>query len=160
MKHFSDLEDNEISLLADSDFQDTIQGEARELVESAFDTYRDVMSSSDDDVARVKAADKIISLAGYQEKQQSALPSGVSEEVFKLALTGLGQLAGIARSSSNAESILRNVSPAKTDPRPVLPEMLRDDSPMNKAQLVPDNESIASVIAKERYEIFERKPGD
>lgn len=155
MRLLSELSDGECAALADPEFQEVVQDNARELVSDAFDTYSDVMHSSDDDQARVKAADKILALAGYQEKQtQSLLPSGVSEEVFKIALAGLGQLAGIARSSASTSAILRDVTPAKSDPRPQL-AVAADDSPLNRksAKESADNDAIPAIISKERYEI-------
>jgi hypothetical protein len=158
MNVLSDMDVEELALLADQDFREQVQVEARTLSGEAFDTYRDVMSSSSDDQARVKAADRILSLAGIEEKQ-NILPSGVSEEVFKLALAGLGQLAGIAKLPNASTSILKNVTPAKNDPR-LIPqlEMPKDDSPMNtKSIAIDDNDAILNVIAGERYEIYERK---
>ena len=163
MKLLSDLEDEELVALADADFQESVQSEARTLVPDALNTYATVMNSSDDDNARVKAADKIISLAGFQEKQNATLPSGVSEEVFKLALAGLGQLAGIAASSHATDAILRNVTPAKTDPRMLVDIETKhavDDSPLNtspKNSDNNDNDEIVNLISKERYEIINRQ---
>jgi hypothetical protein len=158
MRMLSDLEPEELALLADSDFRESVQVEARSLAADAFDTYTEVMHSSDDDQARLKAADKILSLAGIEEKQ-TALPLGVSEEVFKIALAGLGQLAGIARASSESSAILRNVTPAKSDPRAAtLIEESKDDSPMSRKPITEnDNDAIINAISGERYEIIERK---
>jgi hypothetical protein len=154
----SDMEPDELALLADADFHESIQGEARSRASDAFDTITSVMESSDDDMARLKAADKVLALAGIEEKRE-ALPSSVSEEVFRIALAGLGKLAGIASASGFQSMILRDVSPAKADPRPLLESGL-DDSPLNARPKPPieDNEEIANLIAGERYEIFERKP--
>lgn len=155
MDFLSELDVEDIVALSDESFRESVQDEARSLAGEAFDVYREVMSSSDDDVARLKAADKILSLSGIEEKQ-TALPSGVSEEVFKLALAGLGQLAGIARTSPEAAAILRNVTPAKSDPRPML-EVEVDDSPMNRREAYkPSNDEVVNLIAGERYEIIER----
>jgi hypothetical protein len=159
MKGLCDYEPEELASLSDLDFQETVQAEARSRVNDAFNTYDEVMSSSEDDAARVKAADKILSLAGFSEKQSSTLLSGVSEEVFKLALAGLGQLAGIAQNSSSASSILRNVTPAAVDPRPLALESLDDDSPLNrnpKVELENDNDAITNILSGERYEIINR----
>lgn len=160
MQRLSELEPEELALLADSDYQETVQAEARELTEDAFSVYTEVMHSSDDDQARLKAADKVIALAGFKEKQQEmVLPTSISEEVFKIALAGLGQLAGIARSSPEAQAILRNVTPAKTDPRPMTIPNPIDDSPMNRRgpQDEGDNDEIINIIGGERYEIIERR---
>ena len=152
----SELSEEQLLSIADNDFQETIQSEAKSLSQQAMNTYQEVMLSSDDDKARVQAADKILSLAGFQEKQSSSLPSGVSEEVFKLALAGLGQLAGIAQSSGMPQ-ILRNVTPEKTDPRPMF-ETSIDNSPMNRKTLIENEDSSEdNHIIKERYEIIERK---
>jgi hypothetical protein len=156
MRSLSDLEPEEIASLADEDFQEIVQSEARSHADLAIDTYVEVAERSDDDAARVKAADRILAIGGFQEKQsKTALPLGVSEEVFKIALAGLGHLAGIAQSSSSVNAILRNVTPAKTDPRPFVE--LKDDSPMNRQLPTDDNDAIVNVIAGERYEIIERK---
>ena len=162
VKSLSDFEPEELASLADSDFQESIQSEARSLSANAFDVYSEVMASSDDDVARIKAADKIIAMAGFQERQQSSLPIGVSEEVFKLALAGLGQLAGIAKGSAVAPQFLRNVTPAKSDPRlnpMVLSKPQVDDSPMNQNRdsSLNDNDAIVDAVARERYEIINRQ---
>jgi hypothetical protein len=159
MRLLSDMEPDELALLADEDFRESVQTEARSLSSEAFDTYVDVMHSSDDDGARVKAADKILSLAGIEEKQQQ-LPSSVSEEVFRIALAGLGKLAGIAQ-GAGVQQVFRDVTPAKADPRSA--ELMRldiqpDDSPMSRRPLdESDNDAVIDVIAGERYEIFDRK---
>ena len=149
MRLLEDLEDDEVIFLADADFHEVIQNEARNMVSEAIDAYREVATSSDDDNARVKAADRIIALAGFEEKGKE-LPSGISPEVFAQALAGLGVLAGIAQSSSAQSAILRNVSPAKSDPRPQFAIPI-DDSPMNRKVENPDQ------VLGERYEIIERK---
>jgi hypothetical protein len=155
MDMLSDLDADQIAELSDETFRESVQVEARTYMGDVLDTYHDVMTSSEDDVARVKAAKEISLLAGIQEDRQ-ALPSGVSEEVFKLALAGLGQLAGIARTSSVSQQILRNVTPARADPRPML-EPAQDDSPMSRRpQPVDDNEAIVNLVAAERYEITQR----
>jgi hypothetical protein len=161
VRSLSDFEPEELAALADADFRETVVSEARSQIADAFDTYHEVMTSSDDDQARVKAADRIVALSGFEEKQ-TALPSGVSEEVFKLALAGLGQLAGIARASAPTDAIFRNVTPAATDPRLLPSIQAKDDSPMNvraEASLAAedDNAEIAMLFGKERYEIIDRK---
>ena len=157
----SDLSDDEVAELCDEDYQETIQSEARTRVDQAFSVYDEIMVGSDDDQARAKVADKILALSGFKEKQQqSQLPSSISEEVFKIALAGLGQLAGIAQASNGVNAILRNVTPARSDPRPQLPEI--DTSPMNRKPTrdeADDNDDIINAIGGERYEIFERKSG-
>jgi hypothetical protein len=155
----SEMEPEELALLADSDFRESVQCEARSLAADAFNTYEEVMSTSDDDAARIAAADRIMKLSGGME-EKAMLPNGVSEEVFKLAIAGLGQLAGIARSSSESSAILRNVTPAANDPRhpSILQAQLIDDSPMNRRLKSEDsNDEIANIIAGERYEIIESK---
>lgn len=119
------LSAEELVKLSDENFQDVIRQEARALSAQAMDTYEEVMASSDDDQARLMAADRVLKLSDAHD-EKLALPSGLTEEVFKIALAGLGSLAKIARASTN-ELVLKDVSPAKTDPRPVL----TDNSPMN-----------------------------
>jgi hypothetical protein len=158
MDFLSELDADDIAQLSNEDFRDEVQREARSLAGDALDTYREVMNGSDDDRARIAAADKVLALAGIEEKQ-AALPDGISADVFKLALAGLGQLAGIAKTSPAATAILRNVTPAHNDPRPQIEISAPiDDSPMNRRVAAPhdDNESIVNFIAGERYEIVER----
>jgi len=154
MDFLSDLDEEQVAALSDDDFQEAVQTEARSHAGDALRAYVEVATESDDDQARVKAADRLIAIGGFQEKaQKAALPSGVSEEVFRLAIAGLGQLAGIARSSASVDAILRNVTPAKVDPRPqvtVTIPALTDDSPLNRME---DNDEVVELFAKERYEI-------
>lgn len=158
MRSLADLDEAELVALADGDFQESVQSEARKLVPDAITTYEDVMLFSDDDQARIKAADKVLAIAGYQEKQATSLPSGITPETFALALMGLGQLAGIAQSSALAPQILKNVTPARTDPRIALPD------PMTKAaqssvldRSESDNDQIISILQGERFEIRDRQ---
>jgi hypothetical protein len=158
MRLITNLTNDQILMLSDKDFQDSVEDEARTSVPEAFTTYRDVMSSSDDDKARIMAADKIMSLAGIEEKEDSKLSSGISEEVFKLALAGLSQLAGVVKSASASPEVLRNVSPAKTDPRPSFtsPLELTSDSPLDRMNNQSDTESERNPYG-ERYEIRNRE---
>jgi hypothetical protein len=149
----SDLSEDELLALSSDEFCDSVEDAAKLLVPDALDTYADVMNQDDDHGARVKAADKILELAGAR-KQQIALPPGLSPEIFGLALAGLGQLAGIARGSTAEAQILRNVSPAKADPRLMPQELLAEKPKPSRAQDSSiDNEAIAEVIAHERFEI-------
>ena len=154
-----DLEDEELLALSSDEFCNTVEADAKLLVSDALDTYADVMRQDDDHGARVKAADKIMEIAGVR-KQQMALPQGLSPEIFGLALAGLGQLAGIAKASGASEQILRNVSPAKSDPRLVPQELLAPKVSSRLPPSKPDNDSITEVIAHERYEIKNPKPQD
>lgn len=147
-----DLEDEELLALSSDEFCDSVEADAKLLVAEALETYSEVMHQDDDHGARVKAADKIMEIAGVR-KQQIALPQGISPEIFGLALAGLGQLAGIAKSSGASEQILRNVSPAKSDPRLVPQELLTPKASSRLPPSKPDNDSITEVIAHERYEI-------
>ena len=109
------LDPEELVALSDVDFQETIKLKAKALAATAMDTIEDVMSSSDDGQARLAAATKTLDLAGARDASRS-LPMGVSDEVFRIALAGFAQLASIAH-DSNAAPLLRDVSPARSDPR-------------------------------------------
>lgn len=111
------LDPEELVALSDADFQESIKQRAKALAASAMDTIEDVMVSSDDDQARLIAANKTLDLAGARDDAR-ALPFGISDEVFRIALAGFGQLAAIA-GTSHSGMILRDVTPAKTDPRPL-----------------------------------------
>jgi len=111
--------------MSDGDFQHKIRSTSRGLTAKAMATYVDVMDESDDDAARVTAADRIIKLSEAQ--QERSLPSGLTEEIFAMALAGLGRIAALSQ-ASNPEPIFRNVTPAKADPRPFA---LIDDSPLS-----------------------------
>ena len=156
----SDLDDETLLALSTEDFALSVEEEAKLLMPNVLETYKDVMDQDDDQGARVKAAEKISELAGVK-KQELALPQGLSAEVFGLALAGLGQLAGIARMSGIQEQILKNVTPAKSDPR-LIPQELLETSKPKAPRVGPkalDNEDIIGVIAHERFEITEPKKG-
>jgi len=115
MNPLDSLDPEELVAMSDGDFQDTIQKKARALAAQAMDTIADVMISSDDDQARLTGAFKTLDLAGARDKS-SALPFGITDEVFRIALAGFGQLASIAACTSPIQT-LRDVTPARTDPR-------------------------------------------
>lgn len=121
------LNPEELVSLSDQDFQGKVRKHARSRTAEAMNAIEEVMNGSDDDQARLMAATKMLKIAKAEdEEQKSILPFGVSEEVFRIALAGLGKLAGLA-SLANPSMVLRNVTPASTDPRPFIP----DDSPLN-----------------------------
>jgi hypothetical protein len=160
MRALSELEDEELASLSESDFSATLQAEARLSVPEALETISSVMSDSEDDNAKLKAADKILSLAGVKEKPQAMLPNGLTPELFAIALAGLGQLAGIANTSHVSDSILINVTPAKTDPRliPHIEVLEQLSSTVEHSSLEEDDNSlVVEMFAKERYEIKERQ---
>jgi len=119
------LDPSVLMQMSDGDFQHKVRSTSRGLTAKALETYVDVMDNSDDDAARVTASDRIIKLSEAQ--QERSLPSGLTEEVFAMALAGLGRIASLAQ-ASNPEPIFRNVTPAKADPRPFA---LIDDSPLS-----------------------------
>lgn len=121
------LNSEELVQMANADFQVSIRSRAKALSAKALDVIEDIMSTSEEDDTRLAAATKVLSLAGVSDATKS-LPLGVSEEVFRLALSGLGQLAGIASASTHVNAIMRNVTPAATDPRK---RVDFDDSPLN-----------------------------
>jgi|WetSurMetagenome_2_1015567.scaffolds.fasta_scaffold90514_4 hypothetical protein len=151
----ADLDDEALLALSSDEFCDTIEDEAKLLVSDALDTYTDVMRQDEDHSARVKAADKIMELAGVR-KQQIALPQGISQEVFALAIAGLGQLAGIARDSAQSAAILKNVTPAKSDPRLVPQDFLAPRVSRIAPKTDNDNDKVIEGYSHERYEIKER----
>ena len=123
MNPLEKLDPEELIKLSDEDFQDTVQQKARAMVAEAMSTIEDVMTSSDDDQARLTAATKTLDLAGAREANK-ALPFGVSEEVFAIALAGLLKLPSLGTGET---LLLRDVTPAKADPR----MLSLDDSPLN-----------------------------
>lgn len=147
MTALSELADEELLALSDLEFREQVQNEARLLAPQALETYQEVMTGAEDDRARVAAADKILLLAGVSDRQ-NALPVGVTAEVFASALAGLGKIVGIANVSDASASILRNVTPAKADPRMLIE--LPDDSPFNRTEnLEPDdNEDIINALGQ------------
>lgn len=160
MDFLSELEPEIIAQLSNEDFEDKVRSEAKSLAGEAIDTYRDVMNNGEDDKARVLAADRVLSISGIDSENKS-LPLGVSEEVFKIAIAGFAQLASIARNSSSSNQILRDVSPAKSDPRKSEVSLLESSSQESSLEQIPlkeSNEEIVNVIAKERYEIVDRIP--
>jgi hypothetical protein len=157
MPKLSDLSDEELASFADQDFRDSVKEEARDFASDAFDVYTDVMNTSDDDQARLTAANRVLELAGVKEEKSALSSFGVSEEVFKIALAGMCQLAGIARDSSSQSAILRNVSPAKSDPRLIPALETKDDSPMSRSPRTENNDAVINAISGERYEIIQAK---
>lgn len=131
MNPLESLDPEELISLSDVDFQEAIRRHARAKTSDAMNTIENVMNSSDDDQARLLAAGKILKIAKAEEEDEKRglLGSGVSEEVMALALAGFAKLASIAAEGS-PQAILRNVTPAQSDPRPFIP----DDSPLNTRQ--------------------------
>lgn len=153
MRMLSDMASDELASLSDQDFQEVLQTEARSHADLAVQTYVDVAQSGEDENARVKAADRLLAVGGFQERNLgSGLPSGVSEEVFKLALVGFAQLAGIAKSAGSVNSILRDVAPARSDPRSAeVARLTREPVP----EPSPEPEDFR-LFQGERYEIVDR----
>lgn len=157
MDFLSELDADVIAQLSNEDFEDHVVFEAKSLAGEAFDTYREVMTSSEDDRARIAAADKVLSLAGVNDNR-SSLPSGVSEEVFKIALSGLCQLASIAKASPKSSEVLRNVTPSRSSyqDQDSLPKISAPiNAPGHLSQPEPINETM-TFVSKERYEINDR----
>jgi hypothetical protein len=134
------LDPKELVALSDIDFQDTVRKHARAKVADAFLTIEDVMDSSDDDQARLIAAGKILNIAKVDDERQKVLPLGVSEEVMKIALAGFAQLASIARDTTTT-AVLRDVTPARADPRPLLPDLSPLDVPLESKELPDEDET-------------------
>ena len=144
----SNLSIEELSSMSDMEFQGKIRHHARSRTDAALATIEDVMHNSDDDQARLLAANRYLKLAKAEEEERaSALPFGVSEEVFRIALAGLGEIAQIAALTSPS-AILRDVSPAPADPRPIVP----DDSPLNAPKA---KQLRASRLSDDDYEVPE-----
>ena len=121
------LDPEELVLLSDVEFQAKVRKHARSKTADAMNVIEDVMHSSEDDQARLIAATKMLKIAKAEEEEKGAfLPSSIPPEVFAIALAGLGKLAGIAQANL-PQAVLRNVTPASSDPRPFIP----DDSPLN-----------------------------
>lgn len=126
MNPLESLNPEELISLTDRDFQDSVKLRARALTGEAIEVIHEVMHESDDDQARLLAAGKILNVAKVEQEDLKALPLGVSEEVMRIALSGFAQLASIARDTTTTAK-LRDVTPARSDPRPFIP----DDSPLN-----------------------------
>jgi hypothetical protein len=121
------LEPEELIALSDIEFQGHVRRHARSKAGNAMATIEEVMNTSDDDQARILAATKMLKIAKAEEEEKGTfLPSSIPPEVFAIALAGLGKLAGIAQANL-PQAVLRNVTPASSDPRPFIP----DDSPLN-----------------------------
>ena len=151
MNPLSDLKPEEILALSDSDFQGKVKDHARTRTAKALSTIEEVMDESDDDQARLIAATKMLKIAKAEDEQLVALPTGISEEVFRIAIAGLGKLAEIAADASPS-SVLRNVTPASTDPRP----FIADDSPLNRRPALLDSqESPDEDIHEENVQVEE-----
>ena len=140
------LDPKELISLSDSGFQETVRKHARGKTALAMQTIQEVMTESDDDQARLIAATKILKIAKAEDEQSgTALPFGITEEVLKIALAGLGKLASIA-GANLPSAVLRDVTPARSDPRPFIP----DDSPLNRAiPVIPDFPDADSDISIE-----------
>jgi hypothetical protein len=149
------LDPEELIKLSDEDFQDTVQQKARAMVAEAMETIQTVMVSSDDDQARLTAATKTLDLAGAREANK-ALPFGVSEEVFAIALAGLLKLPSLGTGET---LLLRDVTPAEADPR----MLSLDDSPLNAsapkakhlAPRIVDNDDSTSEILEDSLNVEE-----
>ena len=147
MNPLEDLKPEELIELSDQDFQEVVRKHAKGKTAEAMRTIQEVMTDSDDDQARLLAANKMLKLAKAEEEETSALPFGISEEVFLAALSGLGKLASIAQ-KNQPSSILRNVTPAKADPRK---NFIPDDSPLNTDPKSPD----ARLLIEENLSVEE-----
>ena len=126
MNPLEGLDPDELVALSDVGFQEKVKKHARAKTAEAFDVISDVMHNSDDDQARLIAAGKYLHIAKVEDEKAMATPIGVSEEVMRIALVGLGQLVSIARDTT-VTAHLRDVTPARADPRP----FIADDSPLN-----------------------------
>jgi hypothetical protein len=138
------LNPEDLILMSDEDFQETIRQKARAMSADAMSAIEDVMNNSDDDNARLVGAAKTLELAGAKEPS-TTLPFGLTDEVFKIALAGLGQLASIAR-EGRKEPVLRDVTPAAADPRTLI-----DSSPLN----APTREAIDRARSDDDESIIE-----
>ena len=108
------LDPKELVSLSDSSFQETVRKHARGKTALAMQTIQEVMTESDDDQARLIAATKILKIAKAEDEQSgAALPFGITEEVLKIALAGLGKLASIA-GANLPSAVLRDVTPARS----------------------------------------------
>ena len=142
----TDLSPSALSLMSDADFQESVKTHARGKSAEAIAAIEDVMHNSDDDNARLVAASKVLHMAKVEDEKSTALPIGVSEEVMKIALAGLAQAALLA-SNSGSSAVLRDVTPAKADPR----KFIADDSPLNSPMLsepkeVTNEEDLQDII--------------
>ncbi len=121
------LDPEALVALSDTDFQDHVKGKARSKTEDVLDMLDTVMASSDDDMARIQAGDRILKLAQAQEESATPL-SSISEDLLKSALAGL-LLAGKVIREARPEPILRDVTPLRLTSVPL--ETLPDTSPLN-----------------------------
>ncbi len=117
MNPLDHLNPEELVKMSDSDFKETIKLRSRALSAKALRTYEDVADNSDDDGARVNAADRILKYAEAQDESRN-IPLGLSAEVFQGALAGLAALASIARTNAEPQAF-RNVTPVPLAIRPI-----------------------------------------
>jgi len=150
MNPFDGIDGKELTTLSDPDFRQTVKARSRFLVEKAMRTYEEVMDDDDDPGARVLAADRIMKFAEAEDTSKS-LPTGLSEEIFKVALLGLGSLAKIAGATTESEK-LRDVTPARADPRLTF---IPDDSPLNRPPVLPPRVLVENGL--EPKEIFDEE---
>jgi len=153
MNPLEGLDPEELVKLSDVDFQERVRKHARAKTSDAMQVINEVMHESDDDQARLIAAAKMLKIAKAEEEEKTGvLPFGVSEEVFRIALTGLAQLASIA-STNKPPEVLRDVTPARADPRP----FIADDSPLNVKPKLPEDsyEAPGANIIEENVDVEE-----
>jgi hypothetical protein len=150
-----DISPEVLAGMSDTEYQGNVRKHARSKTIDAMHTIEDVMHNSDDDQARLIAANKYLKIAKAEEEEKfSALPNGISPEVFAIALAGLGKLVSIA-AGTTVSARLRDVTPAKADPRPFIP----DDSPLNLPAVSPSIEDYnapgADVIEENAIDVEE-----
>lgn len=151
MNPLEGLDPKELTELSDPDFRKAVKLRGRALVQKAMKTYEEVMDDEDDPGARVLAADRIMKYSEAEDTSHS-LPTGISHEVFSIALAGLAGLAKIAGATRETEK-LRDVSQAKADHRLTF---IPDDSPLNRPPVFPspvllENEPLGHREPKEIF---------
>ena len=120
MNYQDRLDPDEMLQSSDADFQLHVRKRARAMSPQALETYREVMAESDDDQARINAADRVLKLSDAQEEK--APQALISEESLRAAIAGLAVAAAIAK-EGRERPILKDISTPKVDTRPAIPEL-------------------------------------
>ena len=120
MNYQDRLDPNDMLQATDDDFRFHVRKRARALSPQALETYNEVMCSSDDDQARINAADRVMKLSDAQEEK--APQALISEDALKAALGGLLVLANIAK-EGRERPILKDISTPKVDTRMAIPAL-------------------------------------
>jgi hypothetical protein len=138
MNYQDRLDPNDMLQATDDEFQLHVRKRARAMAPQALETYQEVMLSSDDDQARINAADRVLKLSDAQEEK--APQALISEDLLKGALAGLMMVAGIAK-EGREKPILKDVSVPRADTRAVIPVLALPQGKESERQGKDDEEA-------------------